>query len=133
MSDPYRAGASLVLRRRCTSAFRQANLMSWLRMGRCRCRCASGEEKFGTFATLIWRSRRFRGKIRQPAGRVFDMARIKLRYVNEYRDRHGRVRRYVRVPGSRGVPLPGLVGSGEFMAAYQAAIAKVAPPPLSSK
>jgi integrase len=61
------------------------------------------------------------------------MARIKLRYVNEYRDRHGKVRRYVRIPGSRGVKLPGLPGSIEFMAAYQAAIATVAPPPPSSK
>jgi len=61
------------------------------------------------------------------------MARIKLQYVNEYIDRHGKVRRYVRVPGSRGVKLPGLPGSVEFMAAYQAAIATVAPPPPSSK
>jgi integrase len=61
------------------------------------------------------------------------MARIKLRYVNEYRDRHGRVRRYFRRPGSRGVKLPGLVGSIEFMDAYAAALATVAPPPPSSK
>jgi integrase len=61
------------------------------------------------------------------------MARIRLRYVNEYVDRHGKVRRYVRVPGSRGVKLPGLPGSVEFMEAYQAAIATVAPPPPSSK
>ena len=61
------------------------------------------------------------------------MARIKLKFVNEYRDRHGKVRRYVRIPGSRGVKLPGLVGSVEFMAAYQTAIATVAPPPPSSK
>jgi integrase len=61
------------------------------------------------------------------------MTRIKLRYVNEYRDRHGRVRRYFRRPGSRGVKLPGLPGSIEFMAAYQSALATVAPPPPSSK
>jgi integrase len=61
------------------------------------------------------------------------MARIKLRYVNEYRDRHGKVRRYVRIPGSRSVKLPGLVGSIEFMDAYAAAIATVAPPPPSPK
>jgi integrase len=61
------------------------------------------------------------------------MARIKLRYVNEYRDRHGKVRRYFRRPGSRGVKLPGLPGSIEFMDAYAAAIATVAPPPPSSK
>jgi len=50
------------------------------------------------------------------------MARIKLKFVNEFRDRHGKVRRYVRLPGSRSVPLPGLPGSNEFMAAYTAAI-----------
>jgi integrase len=61
------------------------------------------------------------------------MARIKLRYVNEYRDRHGKLRRYVRVPGSRCVQLPGIPGSIEFMAAYQSAITTVAPPPSSSK
>jgi integrase len=61
------------------------------------------------------------------------MARIKLRYVNEYRDRHGKLRRYFRRPGSRGVQLRGLPGSIEFMHAYQAALAAMAPPPPSSK
>jgi integrase len=61
------------------------------------------------------------------------MARIKLRHVNEFIDRHGKPRYYFRRPGSRSVPLPGLVGSIEFMEAYQAAIATVAPPPPSSK
>ncbi len=57
------------------------------------------------------------------------MTRIKLRYVNEYRDRHGKLRRYFRRPGSRAVALPGLPGSIEFMAAYQAALTVKAPPP----
>jgi hypothetical protein len=48
------------------------------------------------------------------------MTRIKLRHVNEYRDRHGKVRRYFRRKGGRSIPLPGLPGSIEFMAAYQA-------------
>jgi integrase len=61
------------------------------------------------------------------------MARIKLRYVNEFIDRHGKVRFYFRRPGSRSVKLPGLPGSIQFMDAYQAALATVAPPPLSSK
>src|SRR5262245_59876996 len=61
------------------------------------------------------------------------MTRIKLPYVNEYQDRHGRIRRYFRRPGSRSVPLPGLPGSIEFMAAYQAALAIVSPPPPSPK
>jgi integrase len=61
------------------------------------------------------------------------MTRLKLRYVNEYRDRHGKIRRYFRRPGQRAIPLPGLPGSIEFMAAYQAALAIVAPPPPSPK
>jgi integrase len=61
------------------------------------------------------------------------MTRIKLRYINEYSDRHGKVRRYFRRPGSKGVLLPGLPGSIEFMAAYQAALAIVSPPPPSPR
>ena len=61
------------------------------------------------------------------------MTRFKLRYVNEYRDRHGKLRRYFRRPGSRSIPLPGLPGSIEFMAAYQAALAIKAPPPPSPR
>jgi integrase len=61
------------------------------------------------------------------------MARLKLRFVNEFVDRHGKVRRYFRRPGCRAVPLPGLPGSIEFMAAYQAALAVVAPPPPSPR
>lgn len=61
-----------------------------------------------------------------------------MRYVNEYRDRHGAVRRYFRRPGSRGIPLPGRPGSPEFMAAYNAALAgitierAIARPPAST-
>ena len=61
------------------------------------------------------------------------MTRIRLKYVNEYRDRHGRVRRYFRRRRGRSIPLPGLPGSIEFMAAYQAALALVSPPPPSPK
>jgi integrase len=50
------------------------------------------------------------------------MTRIKLDNVHEYRDRHGKVRRYVRRRGFRAVPLPGLPGTPEFMAAYHAAL-----------
>jgi len=57
------------------------------------------------------------------------MTRIKLRYVNEYIDRHGKIRRYFRRPGRKGLLLPGLPGSIEFMTAYQAALAMHAPPP----
>src|SRR6267378_1305230 len=46
------------------------------------------------------------------------VALLKIKYVNEYRDRTGKLRRYFRKGATRG-PLPGDVGSPEFMAAYQ--------------
>jgi integrase len=55
------------------------------------------------------------------------MTRIRLQFVNEFRDRHGKVRRYLRRPGCKAIPLQGLPGSAEFMAAYQAALAGMAP------
>ena len=61
------------------------------------------------------------------------MTKIKLLYINEYRDRHGKPRRYFRRPGCRAAPLPGLPGSIEFMAAYQAALAAASPPPPSPR
>jgi hypothetical protein len=53
------------------------------------------------------------------------MTRIKLRHVHAFVDRHGRVRHYFRQRDSKQTPLPGLPGSAEFMAAYQAALAGV--------
>jgi integrase len=50
------------------------------------------------------------------------MTRIKLPYVHEFVDRHGHVRHYVRRRGCKRVPLPGLPGSAEFMAAYERAL-----------
>jgi integrase len=50
-----------------------------------------------------------------------------------YTDRHGRVRRYFRKPGCKAVVLPGVPGSAEFMAAYQAALGEPAPMPASSQ
>jgi integrase len=47
------------------------------------------------------------------------VALLKLKYVNEYRDRTGKLRRYFRRGATRGA-LPGDIGSDEFMAAYQA-------------
>lgn len=41
-----------------------------------------------------------------------------LKHVHEYRDRHGKLRRYLRRPGEKGVILPGEPGSPEFMRAY---------------
>jgi integrase/recombinase XerD len=54
------------------------------------------------------------------------MAKIRLRYVNTFADRHGRVRHQCRIPGRRSFALPGLPGSPEFMEAYQAALAGAA-------
>jgi enterobacteria phage integrase len=59
------------------------------------------------------------------------MTLIKLPYVKVYRDRHGRVRRYFHRKGQPDVALPGLPGSEEFAAAYQAALA--APPKARSR
>lgn len=46
------------------------------------------------------------------------MAKIELRYVQSFRDRHGKQRHYFRKPGCKRVPLLGPPGSAEFMAAY---------------
>ena len=51
------------------------------------------------------------------------MTRIRLEYVHEYRDRHGKLRRYFRRPGFKQIALPGLPGSAEFMAACEQALA----------
>jgi integrase len=51
------------------------------------------------------------------------MTKIDLRYIQEFRDRHGKMRRYFRRPGSARVPLRGHPGSADFMEAYQAALA----------
>ncbi len=55
------------------------------------------------------------------------MTRFRLKYVNEYADKQGHIRRYVRRKGLPGVPLPDIPGSDEFMAAYRAALEAVAP------
>jgi integrase len=57
-----------------------------------------------------------------------NMAVIRIPYVKAYTDRHGKVRRYFRKPGCKVVPLPGVPGSTEFMAAYQAALGDKAYP-----
>lgn len=55
------------------------------------------------------------------------MAKMLLKYVEEFTDRYGKPHRYFRRAGKR-APLPGAVGSAEFMAAYQAALDGVTPP-----
>lgn len=49
--------------------------------------------------------------------------RLSLRYIHEYRDRHGQLRRYFRRRGHPKIPLPGVPGSLEFNEAYNAALA----------
>lgn len=58
-------------------------------------------------------------------GDVSNMTKLPLRYVNAFRDRHGKLRHVFRRRGFKKVPLPGLPGSEEFMAAYQAALAGI--------
>lgn len=55
------------------------------------------------------------------------MAKIELRYVDVYRDRTGKVRRYFRKGGKRLGALPSEVGSEEFMTAYAAYLAEKPP------
>ena len=50
------------------------------------------------------------------------MSRIRLPYVDHFKDRHGTVRYYFRRGKGSRVPLPGLPGSTPFMEAYQAAL-----------
>lgn len=52
------------------------------------------------------------------------VAKIKLKYVNEYIDRTGKLRRYFRKGGKQLGPLTGDVGSDEFMTAYGAYLAE---------
>jgi hypothetical protein len=53
---------------------------------------------------------------------------FRLRYVQGWVDRYGRVHHYFRRAGYPRVRLPGLVGSAEFMAAYQTALGTEAAP-----
>ncbi len=57
------------------------------------------------------------------------MATIRLKHVNTFRDRNGRLWHYYRRPGCKAFRLPGLPGSPEFMTAYNAAIEGVEPTP----
>jgi integrase len=50
------------------------------------------------------------------------MTRIRLKFVQAWVDRQGRVHRYFRRPGYPRVRLPGLPGSAEFMRAYESAM-----------
>jgi hypothetical protein len=59
------------------------------------------------------------------------VSRIRLRYVNAFANRNRkkqRMRYYFRRRGQKAIPLPGLPGSDEFMAAYAAALNMVPEP-----
>jgi hypothetical protein len=60
-----------------------------------------------------------------------EVALLKLKYVNEYRDRTGKLRRYFRRGGKTLGALPGLVGSDEFMVTYQVFLADQKPAPVA--
>jgi integrase len=51
------------------------------------------------------------------------MRPIRLKYVHEYRDRHGHLRRYFRRGSFQKIMLPGATDSAEFLTAYNAALA----------
>jgi len=55
------------------------------------------------------------------------LTKIRLQYIHEFRDRHGKIRRYVRLPGRKQIPLRGAPGSEDFMSIYQAALAGETP------
>lgn len=46
-----------------------------------------------------------------------------VRHVHTFKDRHGRSRSYLRIPGRKAIALPGAPGSPEWMRAYQDATA----------
>jgi integrase len=56
------------------------------------------------------------------------MASLLLKFVQSFVDRHGHPRFYFRRPGYARVALPGLPGSPQFMAAYQAAFDGITAP-----
>jgi integrase len=55
------------------------------------------------------------------------MTAVRLKHISRFRDRHGHLRHYLRLPGRKPVALPGQPGSPEFMAAYNAAVAAATP------
>lgn len=55
------------------------------------------------------------------------MPRLRLPYVRQYTDRHGKVRTYFKRPTSANYPLPGTPGSREFREAYEVAFEATRP------
>ena len=57
------------------------------------------------------------------------VTRFRLKYCHEFIDRTGKLRRYVRPPGTKhATALPGAPGSAEFMRSYHAALAAAETP-----
>ncbi len=48
---------------------------------------------------------------------------VTIKHVHRFKDRHGKVRHYLRLPGVKAVALPSEPGAPEFMRAYHEAIA----------
>lgn len=48
---------------------------------------------------------------------------VKIKHVHCFKDRHGNDRAYLRIPGEKAVPLPGVPGEPKFQAAYNEAVA----------
>src|SRR6516162_5381983 len=61
------------------------------------------------------------------------MSKVKLDFIQAFVDRHGKPRWYFRRRHHKRIPLPGLPGSPDFMAAYEAAIAGAAQPAIGGK
>jgi integrase len=55
------------------------------------------------------------------------------KYVHGYLDRHGKPRHYLRRPGRKEIPLPGMPWSPEFMETYAAAMSQAAPIVIGAK
>lgn len=53
------------------------------------------------------------------------MTSFRLPYVQEFRDRHGTIRRYVRKPGLKRTAIKGCPGTEEFRLSYEAALAGI--------
>lgn len=61
------------------------------------------------------------------------MTPINLPYIHRFRDRHGKVRHYVRKRGCKPIALRGEPGSEEFVASYREAIAAAVKPKPAPK
>jgi len=57
------------------------------------------------------------------------MTQVKLKNIDRFKDRQGRVRYYYRANRGPRIPLPGEPGSPEFMQAYERAARQEPPPP----